>query len=169
MADNKSVEFNVGDKVVYPAQGVCIVEDIQTLKISNISQQFLLLSVVETTPLKKIKVPLTQVKNVGLRRIVDSKTADKVYDILRDRDVIIDNQTWNRRLREYTQKIKTGSVFEIATVIRDLSVIKSDKELSSSEKQMFDTAQGLLVKEISIAKSRPEDTIKAELNKLCHI
>jgi CarD family transcriptional regulator len=163
-----SSEFNIGEKIVYPGQGVCIVEDIQTLKISNESQQFLFLSVLETNPLKKIKVPLTQVKKVGLRRIIDQKTANKVYEVLRDRDVVIDNQTWNRRLREYTQKIKTGSVFEIAKVIRDLSVIKSDKELSSSEKQMFDTAQGLLVKEISIAKSSPEDTVKAELDVLCH-
>ncbi|MDR2337638.1 MAG: CarD family transcriptional regulator [Deltaproteobacteria bacterium] len=161
-------EFNIGEKIVYPGQGVCIVDDIQTLKISNESQQFLFLSVLETNPLKKIKVPLTQVKKVGLRRIIDQKTANKVYEVLRDRDVVIDNQTWNRRLREYTQKIKTGSVFEIAKVIRDLSVIKSDKELSSSEKQMFDTAQGLLVKEISIAKSSPEDAVKAELDVLCH-
>ena len=75
-------------------------------------------------------------------------------------------QAGNRRYREYTQKIKTGSVFEIAKVIRDLSVLKTDKELSFGERKMLDTAQGLLIKEISIAKSRPEDTIKAELLQL---
>ncbi len=161
--------FKKGEKIVYPGQGVCIIEDIQTLKIAGSTQQFILLSVLEKNPPRKIKVPLAQAEKVGLRQIIDSKTADKVYDVLRNRDVTIDKQTWNRRLREYTNKIKTGSVFEIASIIRDLSVIKSDKELSSSEKLMFDTAQSILVTEISIAKSRPEATIKAELNKLCHI
>ena len=126
--------------------------------------KFYRLTVLETG--MKIMVPLSQVETVGLRKVVDSKTVDKVYDILRDRDITIDTQTWNRRYREYTQKIKTGSVFEIAKVIRDLSVLKSDKELSFGERKMLDTAQGLLVKEISIAKSRTEDSVIAELDQL---
>ena len=162
-----STEFSVGDKVVYPAQGVCIIDAVQIRKVSGAEQSFYMLTVMETG--MKIMVPVHQVNTVGLRKIVDAKTADKVYDILRDRDIVIDNQTWNRRYREYTQKIKTGSVFEIAKVIRDLSVLKSDKELSFGERKMLDTAQGLLVKEISIAKACPEDNIKAELNQLCHI
>ena len=78
----------------------------------------------------------------------------------------MDTQTWNRRHREYTQKIKTGSVHEIAKVIRDLSVLKGDKELSFGERKMLESAQGLLVKEISIAKSRTEDAVLSELNEL---
>ncbi len=159
------VDFKVGDKLVYPAQGVCVVEAVQTRKVSGSEQKFYMLTVVESQ--MKIMVPVAQVKNVGLRKIVDSKTADKVYEILKDRDVEVDTQTWNRRYRDYTHKIKTGSVFEIASVIRDLSVLKSDKELSFGERKMLDTAQGLLVKEISIAKSRPEDSVKAELMELC--
>jgi CarD family transcriptional regulator len=112
-------------------------------------------------------VPVMQAKAVGLRRVVDSKTVEKVYDILRERNVTIDNQTWNRRYREYTQKIKTGSVLEIASVIRDLSVLKSDKELSFGERRMLDTAKSLLVKELSIAKARSEETIRAELTEIC--
>ncbi|MCC6933730.1 MAG: CarD family transcriptional regulator [Deltaproteobacteria bacterium] len=165
--DANNANFRVGDKVVYPAQGVCIVDAVQSRKVSGSEQSFYMLTVIETG--MKIMVPVHQVENVGLRKIVDAKTAEKVYDILRDRDIIIDNQTWNRRYREYTQKIKTGSVFEIAKVIRDLSVLKSDKELSFGERKMLDTAQGLLVKEMSIAKACPEDSIKAELSKICHI
>jgi CarD family transcriptional regulator len=91
----------------------------------------------------KIMVPTSQADTVGLRRVVDSRTVDEVYDILRDKNVTVDNQTWNRRYREYSQKIKTGSVLEIARVIRDLSVLKVDKELSFGERRMLDTAQGL--------------------------
>ena len=99
----------------------------------------------------------------------DKRTVKKVYDILKDRKVTLDTQTWNRRYREYTQKIKTGSVLEIAKVIRDLSVLSSDKELSFGERRMLDTAEGLLVKELSIAKSSPEDDIKEELREIYEV
>ena len=161
----KDVSFKVGDKVVYPAHGVGVIESVQSRAVGGSDHKFYNLTVLETG--MKIMVPVTQAKTVGLRKVVDGKTIEKVYDILRDKDVTIGHQTWNRRYREYTQKIKTGSVFEIAKVIRDLSVLKTDKELSFGERKMLDTAQGLLVKEISIAKSRSEDTVRAELRRMC--
>ncbi len=159
--------FKQGDKVVYPAQGVGEIEAIQSRSISGTKQEFFVIRIMETGA--KIMVPTHQIDVVGLRKVVGSKMVDEVYKILRDRSVAIDNQTWNRRYREYHQKIKTGSVLEIASVIRDLSVLKSDKELSFGERRMLDTAQGLLVKEISIAKSSPEDTVKAELEEICEV
>lgn len=160
-------EFRVGDKVVYPAHGVGVIDSVQKRSVSGTEQQFYMLTILDTG--MKIMVPLSQVKTVGLRKVVDSKTVDKVYDILRDRNVTLDTQTWNRRYREYTQKIKTGSVIEIAKVIRDLSVLKSDKELSFGERRMLDTAQGLLVKEISIARASTEDAVRQELAQLCQV
>ena len=157
-------EFKKGDKVVYPPHGVAVVEKLEVKTIAGTDQKFYHLTVLETG--MKAMVPLLRVETVGLRRVVDSKTVDEVYDILRDRNVTVDTQTWNRRHREYTQKIKTGSVHEIAKVIRDLSVLKGDKELSFGERKMLESAQGLLVKEISIAKSRPEDAVLSELNEL---
>ena len=157
-------EFSVDDRVVYPAHGVGNVEAIQTRNVSGTEHKFYTIRIVETD--MKIMVPVDQVETVGLRKVVDAKTVDKVYDILRDRNIQVDTQTWNRRYREYTQKIKTGSVFEIAKVIRDLCVLKEDKELSFGERKMLDTAEGLLVKEISIAKSRSEDTVREELQAL---
>jgi CarD family transcriptional regulator len=114
----------------------------------------------------KVMVPVSQATAVGLRRIIDKKAIDTVYDILRDRNFKIDTQTWNRRFREYSQKIKTGSVFEIAVVLRDLSVLSADKELSFGEKKMLDMAEALLVSEIAIAKARPHDKIAGELRSL---
>lgn len=157
-------KFEIGDRVVYPAHGVGAIDAIESRKIGPIVQQFYKLTIVETG--MKIMIPVNQVNTVGLRKVVNSSTVDEVYDILRDKNVEIDTQTWNRRYRDYTQKIKTGSVHEIAKVIRDLSVLKSDKELSFGERKMLDTAQGLLVKEISIAVSRSEDTVKAELQEM---
>jgi len=161
VSKKKHSDFDVSDKVVYPAHGVGKIDSIQTRKISGSEQNFYMITILETG--MKIMIPVSQVEAVGLRKVVDARTVDEIYTILRDRNVEIDTQTWNRRYREYTQKIKTGSVFEIAKVIRDLSVLKSDKELSFGERRMLDTAEGLLVKEISIAKSRPEDTIREEL------
>ena len=163
-AKKTTYEFSEGDKVVYPAHGVAVVDSIEVKNVAGSEHTFYHLSVLETG--MKIMIPLSRVETVGLRKVVDSKTVDKVYDILRDRNVTVDTQTWNRRHREYTQKIKTGSVYEIAKVIRDLSVLKGDKELSFGERKMLDTAQGLLVKEISIAKSRTEDAVLSELNEL---
>jgi CarD family transcriptional regulator len=74
--------------------------------------------------------------------------------ILKEKNVKIDNQTWNRRYREYMEKIKTGSVYEIAEVLRDLFVLKVDKELSFGERKMLDTARNLLLKELSLATDK---------------
>ena len=160
-------QYKVSDKVVYPAHGVGVINSIQKRKVSGAEQRFYMISIIETG--MKIMVPVTQAETVGLRKVVDEKTVDAVYDILRNRNVALDTQTWNRRYRDYSQKIKTGSVLEIASVIRDLSVLKADKELSFGERRMLDTAQGLLVKEISIAKSSSEDAVKAELQELCQV
>lgn len=96
-------------------------------------------------------IPRDNVKSVGLRPIISQDEADKVVGILKEREVKIDNQTWNRRYREYMEKIKTGSVYEIAEVLRDLFVLKVDKELSFGERKMLDTARTLLFKELSLA------------------
>lgn len=157
--------FGIGDKVVYPAHGVGVVESIESKSVGGAEARFYSLTILESG--MKIMVPVRQAETVGLRRVVDSKSIEEVYKILRDRKVIVGQQTWNRRYREYTQKIKTGSVFEIAKVIRDLSVLTGKKELSFGERKMLDTSLGLLVKEISIAKARPEETVRAELKKIC--
>ena len=90
----------------------------------------------------------------------------KLYSILKKRDVPIDNQTWNRRYREYMDKIKTGSVFEVAEVYRDLLILKVEKDLSFGERKMLDTARNLLVKEISLAKKVGEEQVEKELDKI---
>ena len=157
--------YKVGDKIVYPVHGVGVVNSIEVIKVGQSEQRFYRITILETGAVIRVAIP--QADTVGLRRVADNKTIEKVYDILRDKDVIVNTQTWNRRQREYNQKIKTGSVFEIAKVIRDLSVLRSDKELSFGEKRMLDRAQDLLIKEISVAKSRPEDAVKAELQEIC--
>jgi CarD family transcriptional regulator len=153
--------FKVGQKVVYPAHGVGVIESVQSKTIAGSQKKFYMLRFLEND--MTIMVPMENVDAVGLRPIIGKATVSKVYTILRDKKVEIDQQTWNRRYREYTERIKTGSVLEIAKVLRDLFVLKSDKELSFGERKMLDTARSLLVKELSIAREHPEEKIMEEL------
>jgi len=157
------LNFKVGDNAVYPGHGVGEVTSIETKKIMDESHSFYTIRILESG--MKIMVPKSNAKSVGLRPIISRTEAGQVLDILREKDVKIDNQTWNRRYREYMEKIKTGSVYEIAEVLRDLYLLKVDKELSFGERKMLDTARNLLLTELSLATSKDElsaqDEVKA--------
>ena len=111
----------------------------------------------------KIKIPINKVGCVGLRDLIAEKEVRQVYSILKEKDIAVDSTTWNRRYREYMEKIKTGSVFEIAEVLRDLYLLKFDKDLSFGERKMLDTARSLLIKELSLAKNCDEEEIEGDL------
>jgi CarD family transcriptional regulator len=149
-----SFEFVVGDNAVYPGHGVGEVTSIETKEIMGSKQTFYSIRILESG--MKIMVPKSNVTNVGLRPIISKDEAGKVLEILKQKNVKIDNQTWNRRYREYMEKIKTGSVYEIAEVLRDLFLLRVDKELSFGERKMLDTARSLLFKELSLATSTGE-------------
>ncbi len=159
-----TVSFKLGDKIVYPGHGVGEIEGIRSTVLGGQEHHIYNIKIIESG--MKVMVPVSQAASVGLRKIVDKRAIDEVFSILKDRDFKIDTQTWNRRFREYTQKIKTGSVFEIAMVLRDLSVLSADKELSFGEKKMLDQAEALLVSEIAIAKARPHEKVAGELRAL---
>lgn len=148
------ISFNVGDNAVYPGHGVGQVIAIETKEMLGSKQTFYTIKIIESG--MKIMVPRNNAKSVGLRPIISKIEAAKVLEILRETDVKVDNQTWNRRYRDYMEKIKTGSVYEIAEVLRDLFVLKVDKELSFGERKMLDTARNLLLKELSLATSTDE-------------
>ncbi|MBA7661524.1 RNA polymerase-binding transcription factor CarD [subsurface metagenome] len=156
--------FKVGDLAVYPAHGVGLIERIETQEISGCRQDFYVMRILDNDMI--IMIPTNNVENVGLRDIIEHTEVPKLYSILKKRDVPIDNQTWNRRYREYMDKIKTGSVFEVAEVYRDLLILKVEKDLSFGERKMLDTARNLLVKEISLAKKVGEEQVKKELDKM---
>jgi CarD family transcriptional regulator len=114
----------------------------------------------------KVMVPKQNAGAVGLRRLVGDNEVNAVYDVLRHRGAKISTATWNRRYREYMEKIKTGSLVEIATVLRDLCLLRTDKELSFGERKMLDTARSLLVQELALAKGQDEAKVATELDEL---
>src|SRR3989338_5327144 len=107
--------FKIGEKVVYPAHGVGEIEAIRTQVISGTEKKFYMLRILDTE--MKIMIPLDHVESVGLRKVIDRHMVSQVYKVLRQKKVEADQQTWNRRYREYTEKIKTGSILEIAKVL----------------------------------------------------
>lgn len=148
------IEFKVGDNAVYPGHGVGRVNAIECKEIAGKKLTFYSIQILETG--MKIMVPQGNVKSVGLRPIISKTEAEEVIGILKQTNVKIDNQTWNRRYREYMEKIKTGGVREIAEVLRDLFLLKVDKELSFGERKMLDTARSLLIKELILATGRDQ-------------
>jgi CarD family transcriptional regulator len=113
----------------------------------------------------QILVPKEKADQVGLRPVATDDEVEEVFDILREQDVHIDKQTWNRRYRGFMEKIKTGSLFEVAEVFRDLYRLKSTKTLSFGERRMLDTAKNLIVKELSVARDWTEEQVEQELEK----
>jgi len=153
--------FQVGDKAVYPGHGVGVIEAIETKRISGKEQSFYILRFVDNG--MTIMVPKDNVKSAGLRTVIRKIDVRKVMEILKNRDVTINNQTWNRRYREYMEKINTGSIYEIAEVLRDLHLLKNEKELSFGEKKILYMAKNLLVKELAIAREVKESEILREI------
>ena len=155
------LEFQVGDKAVYPAQGVAEVVGIEEREIASTVTSFYVLKILDSE--MKIMVPTVKAEQVGLRQVATRSEIDEVMEILRQKEVQVDKQTWNRRYRGFMEKIKTGSLFEVAEVYRDLSRLKSTKTLSFGERRMLDTARNLIVKELSVAKNSPETKVESEL------
>jgi CarD family transcriptional regulator len=156
--------FKVGDNAVYPSHGVGVVRGVQEKDVGGRKKYFYILQLLENG--STILIPTDKVKDVGLRSIITKKDVPKIYKILRAEETATDSQTWNRRYREYMEKIKTGSIYEIAEVLRDLYRLKTDKDLSFGERKMLDTAKSLLVKELSLAQKIKEETIEEEIKEI---
>ncbi|MGI6657267.1 MAG: CarD family transcriptional regulator [Desulfobulbus sp.] len=156
--------FSEGDMAVYPAHGVGLIESIEKQNVAGVDQNFYVMKILNND--MTIMIPTANSENVGLRAIISDDEVPKVIDILKERDIKVTTQTWNRRYREYMDKIKTGSVYEVAVVLRDLFLLREDKELSYGERKMLDTAKGLLIKELSLAKRMDEEKVEKQIEKL---
>ncbi len=156
--------FKVGDIAVYPAHGVGKIVEIEMKEIGGGKDTFYVMKIFENN--MKVMVPTHNANAVGLRRVISNDMVSKVFEIFREKRITVDNQTWNRRFREYTEKIKTGSVFEIAEVLKDLYLLKTQKDLSFGERKLFDTAKNLLLKELVVVTGKDEEVLEKEINSI---
>jgi CarD family transcriptional regulator len=157
-----TTEFEIGDKAVYPSQGVAEIVGIEKKEVYGKIHSFYVLQGLETG--LRIMVPTDKADQVGLRRIAGRDEIAEVMEILRDKEIHVDRQTWNRRYRGFMEKIKSGSLFEVAEVFRDLYRLKGMKPLSFGERRMLDTARGLVVQELSVARSADAQKVALELD-----
>lgn len=153
--------FQVGDRAVYPAHGVAEVVAIESKEIAGARKDFYVLKVVHSE--MKLMIPVDGADRAGLRRVVSAETAQEVFEVLRSDEVAVKPGPWNRRFREYTELVNSGSLVEVAKVFRDLWRIRPDRELSYGERRLLEQSKSLLVSELSLAQRLEQEAVESAL------
>jgi CarD family transcriptional regulator len=158
--------FKVGDIAVYPAHGVVKVNGIEVKEICGTKKKFYILKVIDNDV--TVMVPTDNAQTIGLRHVIGQEEILKIYQILRSKKNYSGNghQSWNKRYREYADRLKSGNIFEVAEVLKDIYLLQNEKELSFGERRIMDAARALLVKEISISKKSEEEVVAGEIDNL---
>lgn len=157
-----SQSFQVGDKVVYPNHGVGVIEQISSRTLGASVERFYLLRIKASS--LKVMVPFHNVESVGLRRVIKNGEVQRIIDYLTDGKC--DNHAdWKYRFKENSDKMRTGSLMEVAAVLKGLLQLGQSKPLSFREKKMLERARYLLVSELAMAKNCDEGTIEQTLSK----
>ncbi len=152
--------FHIGDKVVYPNHGVGVIEQISSRTIGETVEQFYLLKIKASS--LKVMVPFHNVGMVGLRRVVKNGEIQKILDFLMDGDCD-NNADWKDRFKENSERMRTGSLVEVAAVLKGLLVLNQNKPLSFREKKMLERARYLLVSELAMARNCEDAQIEEML------
>ncbi|MGX8797132.1 CarD family transcriptional regulator [Fusibacter sp. JL298sf-3] len=153
--------FKIGDKVVYPMHGAGIIEGIEDREILGDMKSFYVLRL----PIKSMKVmlPVDNAEKLGVRKIVRDDEITRVISLLgKEKGKMPDN--WNRRYRSNLEKVKTGDIFEVATVVRNLEILDREKGLSTGERKMLNNTKQILVSELILAKDMGEDEVVSLVN-----
>lgn len=155
--------YEIGDKVVYPMHGAGIIEAIEEQEILGETRRYYVMRM----PLgdMKVMVPMDNVEELGVRQIVSAEEVESVLDVLRGERSKMP-QNWNRRYRANLEKIKTGDIYEVAEVVRNLSIRDREKGLSTGERKMLDSAKQILVSELVLSQDSTQDEVEAMLEEL---
>lgn len=148
------MEFNVGDKVVYPMHGAGIIEEIEEREVLGESQKYYIMRL----PIgdMKVMVPVNGSRDMGLREVAGEDIWDMVFELLRSGPSEM-STNWNKRYRANTEKLKTGDIIEVAEVVRNLELREQKKGLSTGERKMLDMSRQILISELVLAKSVSEE------------
>lgn len=156
--------FTVGDKVLYPMHGAAVIRDVEQKVIDGRQIDYFVFDMLLSN--MKVMVPAGNVEKVGIRPIVDKSVMSKVEEVLKARpENRMKRITWNRRYNMYIDKMKTGSIFEVADVVRTLAVQEEDKKLSTGERRLLSTAKQILLSEVMLVESVDEEKSEAWLEK----
>lgn len=160
--------FKIGTKAVYPAHGVVNIKSIEVKEICGTKRTFYILKVIDSDVI--VMVPTENAQTVGLRPIITRTEVPNIYRILKSKKAVENtpngHQSWNKRYREYVDKLKSGNIVEVATVLKNIYLLRGEKELSFGERRILDNARALLIREIAIAKNADEQSVAGEIEKL---
>lgn len=157
------MQFKVGEKVIYPNQGVGIVEGICRENIAGTDQDFYLLRMVGHN--STVMVPTQNVDHVGLRKLCNKEQLGSLFEILRD-DFNEMNVDWKHRYKNNVERMNSGSIFEVAKVLKSLYFLSYQKSLSFREKKMFDRARQLVISEIATVEQKPLSDVERLVEEL---
>jgi len=157
------IEFELGDHVVYPHHGAGKVMKKEEMEMLGERREYLTIKILHND--MTVRVPTENAALAGLRRVIDEETVQKVLDVLRD-EVSEMPKNWNRRFKHNRDKIKTGDIYELAEVVRNLSLRESEKGLSTGEKQMFTRTKKILASELMYALDKDEEEAENYLDEL---
>ncbi len=158
--------FSLNELVVYPAQGVGMVERIEEQDIGGSKAEFYIVRILSNNV--TLMVPVANAANVGLRPVCSGEKADDILKMLTDRSDFTgySGQNWNRRYREYSEKLKSCDLGDVAYVLKELLLIGKDKELSFGENRLLEQAMGLLTLELAHATGKEQDALRVEIEEL---
>ena len=156
--------FSPGQIVVYPAQGVGVIERLETQELAGVSAEFYTVHIISTNI--NVLVPVKNAAGAGLRSLCSVSEAEKTLNYLKDyRNTHVHaGQNWNRRQREYTERLKEGRLESVGAVLKELILISAKKELSFGEKRLLEQAMGLVAGELAYALQKDEEEIKELIN-----
>ncbi|WP_366923291.1 CarD family transcriptional regulator [Metallumcola ferriviriculae] len=149
--------FKVGDKVVYPMHGAGIIESIEEKEVLGEKRRYYVMRM----PIgdMKVMIPMDSVGEVGIRQVIDEAGIQRVFGILRDKKSTM-SANWNHRYRANMEKIKSGNIFEVAEVVRNLVLRDQEKGLSTGERKMLENAKQILVSELVLAQGQEEEQVE---------
>jgi CarD family transcriptional regulator len=158
--------FKVNELVVYPSQGVGRVERVESQEIGGVRADFYIVRILSNNV--TLMVPVANAVNVGLRQVCSKRIGQDIFESLNDRTGFTGytGQNWNRRYREYSEKLKSGDLSDVAYVLKELFLIGKDKELSFGERRLLEHAMGLVSMELAYSLDRDQDSIKTGINEM---
>ncbi len=157
------MRFKVGDKAVYPSHGVTIIKNIESREVAGSRLDFYVLQIISSGA--TLMVPTTASERAGMRGLISDVEIDSVFSILR-KPGKVPQRIWNRRFREFSDKLRTGSLGDVAEVLRDLWTLQSSKELSPGEKKLMEKSRDMIVAEISAAQASDQADVDLQITQM---
>ena len=155
--------YRLGDKIVYPMHGAGVIESVEEKEVLGEKKKYFIIKM----PVNEMKlmIPVDNVENIGVRKIISNSEVEEVFDILRE-DSSLNKMNWNKRYRANMDRMKSGDIFEVARIVRSLTFRDQEKGLSTGEKKMLSNAKQILISELILAEDSSSEEIESRIDKI---